>query len=164
LSSGQPAERGAGYRGEAQPVQERFRGEGMGVEGSEKTQPLPSAHPGGHAAALRHDPDPWPKRGRVADRVEAEDTDPARVCVPEPFTDFDRRGLARTVGAEERGDRAAGSGERQARYGSDRTVALDQVGDLDGRGVHGEESTAGGAGGVPDCDIRAETAQECFML
>src|SRR5690606_16322263 len=73
---------------------------------------------------------------RVGQRVEAEPAHAARVGGAQALAALDRRGLARAVGPEHGGDRAALGGEAHAVDDGTTVVALDEVVHEHGRGGH----------------------------
>src|SRR5690606_19961409 len=73
---------------------------------------------------------------RVGQRVEAEPAHAARVGGAQALAALDRRGLARAVGPEHGGDRAALGGEAHAVDDGTTVVALDEVVREHGGGGH----------------------------
>jgi hypothetical protein len=65
--------------------------------------------------------------------VQPQDADAPRVGVADAFDDFERRGLACAVGAEDSEDLAFPDGKRDAVDGGELAIALDEALDLDGR-------------------------------
>ena len=126
LAAGQPLERRPPGPGQAEPVQQQPRIDRVGVEPGQHAQVLTGPGRGRDAAGLQHHADFRPQLAGVADRIEAEHPDHARVRPPVALADLDRRGLARAVGPEDGRHLRALGAQRQACHRSRAAVALEQ--------------------------------------
>ena len=107
---------------------------GPGPAGAARPHPhgLRDGQLGGEAALLEHHADPGPYGGPLGYGSWPEDPHPAAGRRREPLQQFDRRGLARAVGAQQREDLPAAHGEGDPAHRLEPApVHAPQVSDLD---------------------------------
>ena len=102
LSAGQSPVRCACRLGQSERVHQPLRVEGVGGICGNEIEHLAGSRRGIRAAALQHHTDASADLRVVGERIQAQDLDAARVGLDEALAHLHSRGLARTVGAEQR--------------------------------------------------------------
>ena len=127
LTAGEATHEGAGEVVDAEVLGDLVHVERVRMQARAVAQQLHRPGAGGQAAVLDHHADPRPVLGTGVPRVPSEHLHGAAARPQQPGRAGDGGGLARPVGAQQRGHLTAERSEREAVEGADRTVGVREV-------------------------------------
>ncbi len=127
LTTAHPAPRGSGAIGEADALEQETRLLTVAVQRTEQPNHIERTRRRVHASVLEHHAHPTGEHSLRRGWIEAEHAHVATRSPTKPLAHLDGRGLTRTVGAEDRSDRAGTRRERDSVHGHEIPVLHPEV-------------------------------------